>query len=172
MSRSPCHPPPARATQPVSRQQSPATRPGKARSPLAGCRPRSPGACDQTLTSKPATWRGGAGARPPPAPSMRPGCGCSGRVPGRHRTLTPSPATATLEAAEPRDRGAKGEGREPTGEEELGKGGGKEHRKTCPVLYDVTSGWFGRVGLGFPPPQRGSGGGAPVPRGRSQGVGW
>lgn len=90
-SRFPGHPPPARPTRPVTRQQSPAARPVKAGSRQAGRRPRSPGARDRSLTSRPATWRGGAGARPPPAPSMPPGCDCSGRAPGRHRTLTPSP---------------------------------------------------------------------------------
>lgn len=87
----PGHPPPARPTRPVTRQQSPAARPGKAGSPQAGRRLRSPGARDRSLTSRPATWRGGARARPPPTPSMPPGYDYSGRAPGRHRTLTPSP---------------------------------------------------------------------------------
>lgn len=87
----PGHPPPARPTRPVTRQQSPAARRGKARSPQAGGRPRSPGARDRSLTSQQATWRGGAGVSPQPSPSMPPGCDCSGRAPGRHRTLTPSP---------------------------------------------------------------------------------
>lgn len=57
---------------------------------------RCPRLAGHSLTSQPATWRGGAGTRPPPStlspvPSRPPGCDCSDHAPGRHRTLTPSP---------------------------------------------------------------------------------
>lgn len=134
--------------------------------------PRCPRPAGHSLTSQPATWRGGAGTRPPPPPPRR--------LPEGLRAVTAR--TARLAATERllhllrRSRGRRTPRRRSKGGRREGRdwGGraqeGEEHRKTCPVRHDVTSGWFGRGGAGRSSAPRGAVGAGLKGHGRSLSV--